>query len=45
MVVAGWHGVFRRLVKDKELMVGLQLDFRTQLRVSYGKKGSNYKNT
>lgn len=30
--------VFRRLGKDRELMVGLQADFRARLRLNYGKK-------
>lgn len=42
MVVAGY---FIRLVKDKELKVGLQVDFRTQLRWCYVKNRSNDRNT
>lgn len=30
--------VFGRLGKDRELMVGLQADFRARLRLNYGQK-------
>lgn len=34
----GGMGYFGRLVKDEELMMGLQVGIRTQLRLSYGKR-------